>query len=51
MNNLKRLKIIVSQEQSHYDKNEISHCGYYNAYKFVLKEIDRLLENNMWYND
>ncbi len=40
---LNRLKIIVSQEQRHYDKNETSHWGYYNAYKFVLKEIDKLL--------
>jgi|TARA_B100000519_G_scaffold102699_1_gene89085 hypothetical protein len=44
MNKLKRLEIIVSQEKRQYDKNEISHWGYYNAYKFVLKEIDKLLK-------
>ena len=44
MTDLKKLKIIVSQEQSYYNKNEVNDFKYYNAYKFVLKEIDKLLK-------
>ena len=40
MNKLDKLKIIVSQEQSYYDKN-YDH-EYYKAYEFVLKEINKL---------
>lgn len=43
-NNLKKLKIIVSQEQRHFNKNDTTHWGYYNAYEFVLEEIDKLLK-------
>ena len=39
---LQRLKIIVSQEQSCYD--EENSYPYYKAYEFVLKEIDKLQE-------
>lgn len=39
---LQRLKIIVSQEQSYYD--EENSYAYYKAYEFVLKEIDKLQE-------
>ena len=42
MNQLDRLKIIVSQEQSYYD--EENSYAYYKAYEFVLKEIDKLQE-------
>ena len=42
MNQLDRLKIIVSQEQSYYD--EENSYPYYKAYEFVLKEIDKLQE-------
>ena len=42
MKELNKLKIIISQEQRHYDKNEVSDWGYYNAYKFVLEQIDLL---------
>ena len=42
MSKLDKLKIIVSQEQSFYDKNDNSDWGYYNAYKFVLEQIDLL---------
>ncbi len=42
MNQLDKLKIIVSQEQSYYD--EENSCPYYKAYEFVLKEIDKLQE-------
>ena len=44
MSQLQKLKIIVSQEQSYYDKNDDSHWGYLIAYKFVLKQIDKLQE-------
>ena len=40
MNQLNRLKIIVSQEQSLYDKDYS--YPYYKAYEFVLKQIDKL---------
>ena len=43
-NNLNELKLIVEREQSYYDKNEPSVWGYYNAYRFVLNEIDKLLK-------
>ena len=43
MKELNELKMIVSQELKHYDKNEISHWGYYNAYKFVLDKIESIL--------
>lgn len=48
MKELNKLKIIVSQEQRHYytlDKSDTIYSGYYNAYKFVLKEIDKLLKD------
>ena len=45
MTDLKKLKIIVSQEQSYYNKNEPRDWQYYNAYKFVLKEIDKLIND------
>ena len=44
MNDLEKLKIIVSQEQSYYNKNEPKDWKYYNAYEFVLKEIDKLIK-------
>ncbi len=40
MSQLDKLEIIVSQEQSFYDKD--NNWEYYNAYKFVLKQIDLL---------
>ena len=42
MSQLQKLKIIVSQEQSYYDE-EYSY-PYYKAYEFVLKQIDKLQE-------
>tara|TARA_R100000734_G_C3305799_1_gene96292 strand:- start:566 stop:736 length:171 start_codon:yes stop_codon:yes gene_type:complete len=42
---LRRLEVIVAREQENYDKNEPSVWGYYNAYSFVLNEIDKLLNN------
>ena len=42
MNELEKLKIIVSQEQSYYDEDYS--YPYYKAYKFVLNEIDKLLK-------
>ena len=42
MSELDELKGIVGREQSFYDKNDDSHWGYYNAYKFVLEQIDLL---------
>ena len=44
MKELNKLKIIVSQEQSYYNKDEIGDWKYFNAYKFVLKEIDTLIK-------
>ncbi len=46
MNQLQKLKIIVSQEQSYYDKN--NDHEYYKAYEFVLKEIDKLQKEEEW---
>ena len=43
---LQKLKIIVSQEQSYYDE-EYSY-PYYKAYEFVLKQIDKLQEEEKW---
>ena len=45
-NDLNKLKIIVAREQSYYDK-DISY-PYYEAYKFVLNEIDKLLKEEKW---
>tara|TARA_Y100000310_G_scaffold249085_1_gene255095 strand:- start:482 stop:628 length:147 start_codon:yes stop_codon:yes gene_type:complete len=46
MEKLRELETIILQEQGYYDKDDDGHWGYYNAYRFVLKQINILLKEN-----